>query len=168
MAYRDNIDKLARRITDRIPAKVKKLSQTDPEYECLNEILNDEQCDLCLCFEVRKPLSFEEVVKRSGWPAGRVNRVLNEVCDIGMIEYNWENEDHHKQFVLPQFVPGAAEFMVMNKDLVEEHPIVADFFEKMTRLPLEKVTPMVPPGGAGIGMHVIPVEKAIHANQEAV
>ncbi len=30
MAYRDNIDKLARRITDRIPAKVKKLSQTDP------------------------------------------------------------------------------------------------------------------------------------------
>lgn len=62
----------------------------DPEYECLNEILNDEQCDLCLCFEVRKPLSFEEVVKRSGWPAGRVNRVLNEVCDIGMIEYNWE------------------------------------------------------------------------------
>ena len=168
MAYRDNIDKLARRITDRIPAKVKKLSQMDPEYECLNEILNDEQCDLCLCFEVRKPLSFEEVVKRSGWPAGRVNRVLNEVCDIGMIEYNWENADHHKQFVLPQFVPGAAEFMVMNKDLVEEHPIVADFFEKMTRLPLEKVTPMVPPGGAGIGMHVIPVEKAIHANQEAV
>ena len=55
MTYRDNIDKLARRITDRIPAKVKKLSQTDPEYECLNEILNDEQCDLCLCFEVRKP-----------------------------------------------------------------------------------------------------------------
>ena len=168
MTYRDNIDKLARRITDRIPAKVKKLSKTEPEYECLNEILNDEQCDLCLCFEVRKPLSFEEVVKRSGWPAGRVNRVLNEVCDIGMIEYNWENEDHHKQFVLPQFVPGAAEFMVMNKDLVEEHPIVADFFEKMTRLPLEKVTPMVPPGGAGIGMHVIPVEKAIHANQQAV
>lgn len=168
MAYRDNIDKLARRITDRIPAKIKKLAETDPEYQCLSEILNDEQCDLCLCFEVRKPLTFEEIVKRSGWETGRVNRVLNEVCTIGMIEYNWENEDHHKQYVLPQFVPGSAEFMVMNKDLVEEHPIVADFFEKMTRLPLEKVTPMVPPGGAGIGMHVIPVEKAIHANQQAV
>ena len=35
------------------------------------------------------------------------------------------------------------------------------FFERMSRLPLEKVTPMVPLGGAGIGMHVIPVEKAI-------
>lgn len=168
MAYRDNIDKLARRITDRIPAKVKKLKETDPEYACLSEILNDEQCDLCLCFEVRKPLSFEEIVKRSNWPQDKVQRVLDEVCKIGMIEYNWENADHHKQYVLPQFVPGSAEFMVMNKDLVNEHPIVADFFEKMTRLPLEKVTPMVPPGGAGIGMHVIPVEKAIQANQQAV
>ena len=99
---------------------------------------------------MRKPLSFEEVVKRSGWPAGRVNRVLNEVCDIGMIEYNWENEDHHKQFVLPQFVPGAAEFMVMNKDLVEEHPIVAGFFEKRGDFPLRK-RPKGPPGGGGGG-----------------
>lgn len=27
---------------------------------------------------------------------------------------------------------------------------------------------MVPPGGAGIGMHVIPVEKAIETEQEAI
>ncbi len=166
--YRNNIDKLARRITDRIPAKVKKLSEDAPEYKCLSEILNDEQCDLCLCFEVRKPLVFDEIVKRSGWEKDKVERVLNEVCTIGMIEYNWENDAHEKQYVLPQFVPGSAEFMVMNKDLVEEHPVVADFFEQMTRLPLEKVTPMVPPGGAGIGMHVIPIEKAISANQQAV
>ena len=38
----------------------------------------------------------------------------------------------------------------------------------MSRLPLEKITPMVPPGGAGIGMHVIPVEKAIDMNNEAI
>lgn len=168
MAYRDNVDKLARRITDRVAVKFKKLKEDDPEYKCLSEILNDEQCDLCLCFDVRKPLSFEEVVKKSGWDKERVERVLNEVCQLGMIEYNWENEDHHKQYVLPQFVPGSAEFMVMNKDLVEEHPIVTEFFEQMTRLPLEKITAMVPPGGAGIGMHVIPVEKAIEATQEAV
>ncbi|MCR4631049.1 MAG: FAD-dependent oxidoreductase, partial [Treponema sp.] len=34
--------------------------------------------------------------------------------------------------------------------------------------PLEKVTPMVPEGGAGIGMHVIPVEKAIEAENTSV
>ena len=168
MAYRDNIDRLARRITDRIPVKFKKLKEDDPEYKCLSEILNDEQCNLCLFFEVRKPMSFEEILKRTGWEEERVERVLKEVCDIGMIEYNWENEDHYKQYVMPQFVPGSAEFMVMNNDLVKEHPVVTDFFEQMTRLPLEKVTPMVPPGGAGIGMHVIPVEKSIEANQEAV
>ena len=45
---------------------------------------------------------------------------------------------------------------------------MAAFFERMTMLPLEKITPMVPPGGAGIGMHVIPVEKAIETEQEAI
>ena len=42
------------------------------------------------------------------------------------------------------------------------------FFERMSRLPLEKVTFMVPPGGAGIGMHVIPVEKAIETTNNSV
>ena len=42
------------------------------------------------------------------------------------------------------------------------------FFERMSRLPLEKVTPMVPPGGAGIGMHVIPVEKAIETENQSI
>ena len=54
------------------------------------------------------------------------------------------------------------------KKQVEEHPELADFFENMSRLPLEKITPMVPLGGAGIGMHVIPVEQAIPATQQSV
>ena len=66
------------------------------------------------------------------------------------------------------FVPGCAEFMMMNEKQVEEHPELADFFENMSRLPLEKITPMVPLGGAGIGMHVIPVEQAIPATQQSV
>ena len=47
-------------------------------------------------------------------------------------------------------------------------PQVADFFERMTYLPLAGITQMVPPGGAGIGMHVIPVEQAIPANCESL
>ena len=87
---------------------------------------------------------------------------------VGLIEYNWENKERVKQYVLPMFVPGCAEFMMMNEKQVEEHPELADFFENMSRLPLEKITPMVPPGGAGIGMHVIPVEQAIPAEQKSV
>ena len=75
---------------------------------------------------------------------------------------------HKKQYLLPLFVPGAAEFFNMRKDFVDEHPEVCDFFERMSRLPLRKVTPMVPLGGAGIGMHVVPVEKAIPADSQSV
>ncbi len=106
-------------------------------------------------------------MKKSGWEKERVERLCEEMSVIGMLEYNWENPKREKQYVLPMFVPGCAEFFMMNAKQVEEHPRVADFFENMSRLPLEKVTPMVPLGGSGIGMHVIPVEKAIPAQQQS-
>lgn len=40
----------------------------------------------------------------------------------GVIEYNWENAAHEKQYVLPMFVPGSAEFGNMNLQMLEEHP----------------------------------------------
>ena len=58
--------------------------------------------------------------------------------------------------------------MNMNLEQVEKYPQIAKFFERMAFLPLTKITPMVPPGGNGIGMHVIPVEKAIPATNESV
>ena len=151
-------------ITDRIGHKV---TVDDPEYWGLAEVLTDEMAEVCLSMKVRKPMTLEEIAKKSGKDKDRVQKLLDEMSVIGMIEYNWENEDRHKQYVLPMFVPGCAEFMMMNKKQTEEHPVIADFFENMSRLPLEKVTPMVPPGGSGIGMHVIPVEKAIPAHQES-
>ena len=156
--------KLGQMITDRIGHKV---TVDDPEYWGLAEVLTDEMAEVCLSMKVRKPMTVEQIAKKSGKDKERVQQLLDEMAVIGMIEYNWENEDRHKQYVLPMFVPGCAEFMVMNKKQCEEHPILADFFENMSRLPLEKVTPMVPPGGSGIGMHVIPVEKAIPAHQQS-
>ena len=55
----------------------------------------------------------------------------------------------------------------MNKQQIADHPEVTAFFERMTFLPLEHITAMVPPGGAGIGMHVIPVEKAIETENRS-
>ncbi len=156
--------KLGQMITDRIGVKV---TVNDPEYWGLAEVLTDEMAEVCLAMKVRKPMTLEEIAKKSGKDMKRVEELLQEMSVIGMIEYNWENADHHKQYVLPMFVPGCAEFMMMNERQVEEHPIIADFFENMSRLPLEKVTPMVPLGGSGIGMHVIPVEKAIPAQQQS-
>lgn len=155
--------KLGQMITDRVGVKV---TVEDPEYWGLAEVLTDEMAEVCLSMKVRKPMTLEQIARKSGKDPERVQKLLDEMSVIGMIEYNWENADHHKQYVLPMFVPGCTEFMMMNDKQVEEHPILADFFENMSRLPLEKVTPMVPPGGSGIGMHVIPVEKAIPAKQE--
>lgn len=164
MEERKLILKLGQKITDRIGVKV---SVNDPEYWGLAGVLTDEMAEVCLAMKVRKPMKASEIAKRCGKSEELVGSLLKEMSIIGMIEYNWENEDHHKQYVLPMFVPGCAEFMMMNKTQVEEHPELAEFFEQMSRLPLEKITPMVPLGGSGVGMHVIPVEQAIPAKQES-
>ena len=156
--------KLGQKITDRIGVKV---TENDPEYWGLACVVTDEMAEVALSMKVRVPMTLEQIAKKCKKSVEKTEALLKEMSVIGLIEYNWENEDHHKQYVLPMFVPGCAEFMMMNAPQVEEHPELADFFENMSRLPLEKVTPMVPLGGAGIGMHVIPVEKAIPATQES-
>lgn len=161
---RELILKLGQKITDRIGVKV---TTEDPEYWGLACVITDEMAEVALAMKVRVPATAQWIAKRCKKSVERTEELLQEMSVIGLIEYNWENEDHHKQYVLPMFVPGCAEFMMMNAKQVEEHPELADFFEQMARLPLEKVMPMVPQGGAGIGMHVIPVEKAIPSSQES-
>lgn len=161
---RELIRKLGQKITDRIGVKV---TVNDPEYWGLASVVTDEMAEVALAMKVRKPATAEQIAQKCGKSLERTEELLQEMSVIGVIEYNWENADHHKQYVLPMFVPGCAEFMVMNKEQVETHTEIADFFEQMSRLPLEKVTPMVPLGGSGIGMHVIPVEKAIPAQSQS-
>lgn len=162
---RELILKLGQKITDRIGVKV---TTKDPEYWGLAGVITDEMAEVALSMKVRVPATASQIAKKCGKSLERTEELLQEMSVIGLIEYNWENKDHVKQYILPMFVPGCAEFMMMNEKQVEEHPELADFFENMSRLPLEKITPMVPLGGAGIGMHVIPVEQAIPATQQSV
>lgn len=162
---RELILKLGQKITDRIGVKV---TVDDPEYWGLAGVVTDEMAEVALSMKVRVPATAEQIAKKCGKSLERTEELLREMSVVGLIEYNWENKERVKQYVLPMFVPGCAEFMMMNEKQVEEHPELADFFENMSRLPLEKITPMVPPGGAGIGMHVIPVEQAIPAEQKSV
>ena len=78
------------------------------------------------------------------------------------------NRREDRIYWVPMFVPGSAEYTNMNVELMDKHPELAMFFERMTFLPLEKITPMVPMGGSGIGMHVIPVEKAISMENQSI
>lgn len=164
-APRELILKLGQKITDRIGHKV---TVEDPEYWGLACVVTDEMAEVALKMKVRKPMTLAQLVKATGKDAESLEKLLYEMSVIGILEYNWENPAHEKQYVLPMFVPGSAEFTNMNRQQLQEHPELARFFERMSRLPLEKVTPMVPPGGSGIGMHVIPVEKAIEMENQSV
>ena len=165
--YREKIAKLGQMITDRIPAKKGILTKDDPEYWGLASIVTDEMADVALKMKVRKPMTLPELVKATGKPAGELEPLLQQMAVVGLLEYNWENLRREKQYILPMFVPGSAEFFNMNKQQIADHPEVTAFFERMTFLPLEHITAMVPPGGAGIGMHVIPVEKAIETENRS-
>ena len=163
---REKIVKLARKITDRIPAKIKGITVDDPEYWGLAALVTDEMADVALKMNIRDPKTLPELVKLTGKPAEELEPLLAEMSRIGLVEYNWENARREKQYSLPPFVPGSAEFFNMNQRQIDEKPQIAAFFERMTFLPLEHITAMVPPGGAGIGMHVIPVEKAIETENQ--
>ena len=170
MVERKALKLLCKKITDRMPVALglEKVTEESPEYLGLENVVTDEMAEVAVVMDKRVPITAAEVAKKCGKPLARTEELLEELALRGVIEYNWENEDHHKQYILPMFVPGSAEYMNMNLDTVTAHPEVATMFERMSRLPLEKITPMVPPGGAGIGMHVVPVEKAIPSEQKSV
>ena len=184
--------KLVRKITDRIPGKIK-MDTDAPEYWGLACIFEDEMdaktreasLDLLLdvishkAFTVREHHPYTELVE---WNRKKhytendetFDELLDKLAYFGMLEYDYGDkytkdgpvpgtsfERKDRIYWVPMFVPGSAEYTNMNVELMDKHPELAMFFERMTFLPLEKVTPMVPMGGSGIGMHVIPVEKAI-------
>ena len=167
---REPIVRLAKMITDRVPQKLglKKITKEDPEYWGLAALCTDEMAEVALKMGVRKPKTLKQIAAITKMDSAHLEGLLEEMAYNGVLEYNWENPEHEKQYVVPMFVPGSAEFGNMNRRLLEEHPEVGRFFERMSRLPLEKITPMVPPGGAGVGMHVIPVEKAIEMENQSV
>ena len=170
LPVREPILKLGKMITDRAAIKLglEKLTADDPEYWGLAAICTDEMAEVALKMGVRKPKTLPELVKITGMDEKYLEELLNKMAFNGVIEYNWENPKHEKQYVLPMFVPGSAEFANMNDAVLEEHPEMGRFFERMSCIPLEGLTHMVPPGGAGIGMHVIPVQKEVDMCNEAI
>lgn len=168
---REPIVRLGKLVSDRMEIMLgkEKITKESPEYWGLAGIVTDEQAEIAIRMKKRKPRTLADMKKLCPeYSEEELLKQLEEMSYNGLIEWNYENPQHEKQWVLPMYVPGSAEFGNMNKEVLDEHPELARFFERMSRLPLEKVTPMVPPGGAGIGMHVIPVEKAIETENKSI
>ena len=124
-----------------------------------------------------------ELNSRKHYVAGdkELDDLLDTMARLGVMEYDYGDKytkdgpvpgatynREDRVYWVPMFVPGSAEYTNMNEALMKKHPELGMFFERMTFLPLEKITPMVPMGGSGIGMHVIPVEKAISMENQSV
>lgn len=143
---RPKIAKLVAMITDRVPAKLKGVKGNDPEYWGLADLISDEMADVALKMGVRKPKTIGQLMKLTKLEREPLQKLLDDMAWVGLIEYNWENldgknPDHEKRYVLPQFVPGSAEFFNMRRSQMDEHPQVAAFFERMTFLPWKRSPP---------------------------
>ncbi len=188
----EKILKLGKKITDVAAHKLGKVKVEDPEYWGLAEIVTDEMADVALTMKLRHHYTFEELCKKNKEKAKdkeKFQKLLDEMAYIGLLEYDYGyHYDHNgrtaplgeRRYTLPLFVPGSAELFNMEERFItkdgkemdnprlKDHPTVASFFERMTYIPLKGITQLVPPGGAGVGMHVIPVEKAISMENKSV
>ena len=180
MTRDEKIFKLGCEISDRkeVMLHLHKLTTNDPEYWGINSALKftavkydqkmaDDILDIALTMKKRKPLTIEQLAKKNPkFDREYLLKAMQAISESGLVEFHWENLDgknpnHEKRWVLDMFVPGSAEIMMIHKEHADMFPETAEFFERMAYLPLAGITELVPPGGAGIGMHVIPVEKAI-------
>lgn len=175
----EEILKLGRKITDVMPHKIKGLTSDDPEYWGLKEVLTHEMAVVLNKMKLRKFYTFEELLKMNpDYDAIKLQKLFDEMADIGIVEFDYgdlyddngpiQDKPRIKRYRICFFVPGSAELFNSTKDRIKKNPVVSTFFERMTFIPLAGITQMVPPGGDGIGMHVIPVEKAIPMDQESV
>lgn len=184
----DKIVKLGRKITDVAGHIFGGVKVEDPEYWGLAEIITDDMADVALAMKKRSPYTFDQLCdlckdKVASFGRDGFQKLLDEMSYVGLLEYDYGyHYDHNgrtapqseRRYILPMFVPGSAELFNMEElpdgsnPRLRDHPDIASFFERMTYIPLAGITQMVPPGGAGIGMHVIPVEKAISMENQSI
>ncbi len=91
---RELILKLGQKITDRIGHKV---TVDDPEYWGLACIVTDEMAEVALKMKVRKPMTFPQLLKATGKEEKELEKLLEEMSIVGLLEYNWENPQKEKQ-----------------------------------------------------------------------
>ena len=187
----EKIIALGKKITDVAGHMLFGVKVEDPEYWGLAEIVTEEMAEVGLTMNKRQHYTFKEMCDLNPDKVAELGeegfeKLLEEMSYVGLLEYDYGyHYDHNgrtapqseRRYILPMFVPGSAELFNMEEQpdvndysnhRLEDHPDLARFFERMTYIPLKGITQMVPPGGAGVGMHVIPVEQAISLENKAM
>ena len=164
------VKKLAVLITDSIPRKLPGgMKENHMDFWILDRLLTKEEVLFLLSFKKRRfGLTTKELAERNNMSEQEAQKIIDHLIWIGILEQNRDNADQHIQYWIPKWVVGSGEYMVEHPTLTDTNPEVATMFNLAPQEPLELAAKLVPPGGAGIGMHVIPVEKAIDPQSESV
>ncbi len=164
------LKKLGAIISDRRDVKgPESIDSTDYEVWALDKIMNKEELKFMISFKKKrvKFYTVEQLAKMNNMNILQAQAMCDKLCGIGILEFNRENKDHHIQYFIPKFVVGSGEYMMMNQKLLDEVPEIATLFTS-TAQAVGPVAHLMPPGGGGAGMHVIPVEDAIAGENKAV
>ena len=164
------VKKLAVMITDSIPHKLPgKMKENHMDFWILDRLLTKDEVKFMLSFKQRRVgYTTAQLAGMNNMTEEEAQKIIDHLIWIGIVEQNRDNADQHIQYWIPKWVVGSGEYMVEHKTLCDTNPEVATMFNLAPQEPLELAAKLVPPGGAGIGMHVIPVEKAIDPKIESV
>lgn len=133
------------------------ITEADPEYYCLDPVVTDEMAEAALGMKRRVYMTPEQVAKKCGKTPEKTHELLLKLEDCGVIESRICNG--YDEFLLPIYVPGVFEMMVLNKEQVEKYPQIARAFDQFT---IDRIGPIAPNMPVGNGaMRVIPVEAAL-------
>lgn len=158
--YRQEILDLANKIGRTKAGTSREAIPFGPEYYALAPILDPYQAKIAMHLKFREKMSVEDVVRLSGEPYKLVKEALDYIAWAGVAFVN--TVDGVDLFWQDIFVPGHLEMINNNKELVKNHPEVAEAFYYFG----SKKGPMaagIMPVGAG-PMRVLPIERSIDGN----
>lgn len=139
-------------------------TENSPEYKLLENILTDDMIEIALSMKLRKPYTLAEIAQRSKVSGNQLKKLVEEMAMIGVLEYT--KKDGKDAVMLPVFAPGSMELMVMNQDLLEEHPEIADSFVTYVENLTKNFAKFFPQGNGLV--ITLPVQKAIEAEQKRI
>lgn len=166
VGVRKNVKKFAIKHSDRVDSM---FGVHNPiEYGGLTSMATDEMIDLMLKMGKRKRHTLDWFVKVTGKDEEYLKKLLKQMADSGLIEYETEYGKTEREYWIPPYIEGIGEWSSINMERLERHPELSEFFCNNTWMPISQIARMADHGGSGVGMHVIPVESAIKGNPQSV
>ena len=101
------IIKAVKMITDDIDIEnfhAKVHPEWDPQVWLLDKLLTKEQLKFMLSFEKKRVNKFtiEQIAERNNMTVAEAEKMAQEICELGQLEFDRETPNHEKQYFVPK------------------------------------------------------------------